>query len=67
MLKKHKRNLSTFDRRDAVIDLAEDGDLSWEDIARAALEYMSPAQVADLAHSEGWLDDETTEDSDSWG
>ena len=32
-----------------LIDLAEEGFLSWETIARAALNYMSEDEVADMA------------------
>ena len=44
-----------------VLELAEDGLLSWEVIARAALNYMSEDEVNDLAKSEcffEWYDEE---------
>jgi len=44
-----------------LIDLAEQGVISWESIATACLRYMSEANVADMAHSEGFIE-ETDED-----
>ena len=41
-----------------VIDLAEEGVLSWEAIARAALDYMSEDEVADMAQCNEFIDDE---------
>ena len=41
-----------------VIELAEAGVLSWETIARAALDYMSEDEVADMAQCNGFIDDE---------
>lgn len=38
-----------------VIDLAEDGALSWEAIARECLARMSEDEVADMGHELGWL------------
>lgn len=35
-----------------LIDLAEQGVLDWEDIARRALDYMSEDDVQELAESE---------------
>lgn len=43
-----------------LIDLAEQGVLDWEDIARRALDYMSEDEVQDLAESE--FDIEAEED-----
>ena len=39
-----------------VIELAENGTLSWETIAREALQYMSEDDVADMANSCDWLE-----------
>lgn len=39
-----------------VLELAEQGVLDWETIAREALQYMSEDDVADMASSCGWLD-----------
>lgn len=41
-----------------VIDLAAAGVLSWEAIARAALDYMSEDEVADMAQCNEFIDDE---------
>ena len=41
-----------------VIDLAKEGVLSWEAIARAALDYMSEDEVADMAQCNEFIDDE---------
>jgi hypothetical protein len=41
-----------------VLDLAEQGVLSWEQIARDALNYMSESQVADMAESNGYVETE---------
>ena len=40
-----------------VIELAEQGVLLWEQIARDCLNYMSESEVADMAHSNGYLED----------
>ena len=41
-----------------VIEMAEAGVLSWETIARAALQYMSEDEVADMAQCNEFIDDE---------
>lgn len=41
-----------------VIELAEEGIITWESIAMAALCYMSEYDVADMAHDNEWLADE---------
>ena len=41
-----------------LIDLAEEGVLSWEAIARAALNYMSEDEVADMARCNEFIEDE---------
>ena len=48
-----------------VIDLAEDGALSWEAIARECLTRMSEDDVADMGHELGWLDDDEEEVEDN--
>ena len=45
-----------------VIDLAEEGVLSWETIARAALDYMSEDEVADMARCNDFIEDEEEDD-----
>lgn len=46
-----------------LIELAEQGVVSWESIALSCLRYMSEADVQDMGESEGFLDSED-EDSD---
>lgn len=45
-----KKTTRTF--TDGLIELAEDGVLDWEDIARRALDYMGEDEVQDLAETE---------------
>jgi len=47
-----------------VIELAEEGVLSWEQIAMSCLSYMSEAEVRDMAECEGFIDDEEGEDDE---
>lgn len=46
-----------------VLEMAENGELSWEVLARAALGYMSEDEVHHLAENEGFIewDDEDEE------
>jgi hypothetical protein len=46
-----------------VLEMAENGELSWEVLARSALGYMSEDEVHHLAESEGFIewDDEDEE------
>ena len=46
-----------------VIDLAEEGVLSWEAIARAALNYMSEDDVKDMAEYNEFIEDEFEDNS----
>lgn len=42
-----------------LIDMAQAGTIEWEDIARAAMAYMSEKQVADMARvNEFFVDDQ---------
>jgi len=41
-----------------IIELAENGSLDWETIARECLQEMSEDDVADMANTCEWLDDE---------
>ena len=50
-----------------VIKLAENGILDWETIARECLQNMSEDDVADMASTCEWLDDEDDEDDDFVG
>lgn len=47
-----------------IIDLVEDGVLSWESLARECLARMSEDEAADMGHELGWLDDEEEDDGD---
>ena len=40
-----------------VLELAEEGVLLWEQIARDCLNYMSEADVKDMAEGNGYFDD----------
>jgi hypothetical protein len=44
-----------------LLDLADDGVLSWESIAVACLLYMSESAVADMAGDNYFIDDENDE------
>ena len=48
-----------------LIELADDGVVSWESIARSAMMYMSEADVQDMAECEGYIDPEE-EDEEEW-
>jgi len=39
-----------------VIDMADQGVLSWEQIARDCMNYMSESDVADMADSNGYFE-----------
>lgn len=41
-----------------IIELAENGVLSWETIARECLQEMSEDDVADMANTCEWLDED---------
>lgn len=47
-----------------VIARADEGILSWEQIARAALDYMSEDDVEDMARSNELVEDPDEEDED---
>lgn len=47
-----------------VIEMAEEGVLSWEAIARAALDYMSEDEVADMAQCNEFIDDESEDEEE---
>ena len=46
-----------------IIEMAEEGIIGWEDIARAALNHMSEDKVRDMAYDNMFLEDED-EDED---
>lgn len=41
-----------------LIDMADDGAISWESVALACLNYMSESDVADMARSELDIDED---------
>ena len=41
-----------------LIDMAENGLISWEDIARSCIWYMSEDDVRDMAEYNEWIDEE---------
>lgn len=45
-----------------LVAQAEEGVLSWESIGRAALNYMSEKDIADMASCEELLQEEESED-----
>ena len=45
-----------------LIELAENGVITWEAIALAALRYMSEDDIADMAHDYGWEEEEEEEE-----
>ncbi len=47
-----------------LLDLADDGVLSWESIAVACLLYMSESAVADMAGDNYFIDDDTDSEND---
>ena len=51
-----------------VIELAEEGVLTWEAIARECLSCMSESEVDDMATRCDWIstDDDDGNDDDSW-
>ena len=47
-----------------LIEMAENGDISWETIARECLQYMSEDEVRDMAESNDWINSEDDEEDD---
>ena len=45
-----------------LYDLVDEGVLTWEQIGKAALGYMSEYDVADMAETEGFVEPEEEED-----
>lgn len=48
-----------------LIDLVDEGLLTWEQIARECLSYMSERDVADMASSGELIDDDIDDDSEA--
>lgn len=51
-----------------VLDAADEGVLTWEQIATAALKYMSEDEVADMAHVNEFFayEDEEDDEDEEW-
>lgn len=47
-----------------LIELAEQGVMTWDAIACACLRYMSEADVADMAYREGFIEEEDDTDNE---
>ena len=45
-----------------LIEMAENGGISWETIARECLQYMSEDEVRDMAESNDWINSEDEDD-----
>ena len=45
-----------------IIEMAEDGIFSWEQIAKSCLSYMSEDEVREMGEHEGFLFEEEDED-----
>lgn len=50
-----------------LIDLVDEGVLTWDMIARACLSYMSESDVADMADYNYLIDDENDDDENEAG
>lgn len=47
-----------------LIELAEDGIINWEAITRAALQYMSEDEVADMAQCNEFIEEDEDEEDE---
>ena len=47
-----------------LIEMAENGMISWDTIARECLQYMSEDEVRDMAESNDWIDPEDDEEDE---
>ena len=47
-----------------LIEMAENGMISWDTIARECLQYMSEDEVRDMAEYNDWIDPEDDEEDD---
>jgi hypothetical protein len=45
-----------------LYDLVDEGVLTWEQIGKAALSYMSESSVADMAETEGFVEEYDEDD-----
>lgn len=61
-------NPNTRTTTNEILTLAEDGTISWEELAKACLNYMSEDDVEDMAERNDWniwLEDEEDEEDDT--
>jgi hypothetical protein len=56
--------MNTRQNTNKLIGLAEDGAISWEDIAREALSYMSESEVSDMTAFADLFDEEGEEETE---
>lgn len=47
-----------------LIEMAENGMISWDTIARECLQYMSEDEVRDMAEYNDWIDPEDDEEDE---
>ena len=47
-----------------LIEMAENGMIEWETVARECLQYMSEDEVRDMAESNFWIDSEDDEEDE---
>jgi hypothetical protein len=55
--------MTTYDRIIIAIDTNR---LTWEQVAEAALTYLTDAELAHMAIGEEWFINESDEDEDKW-
>ena len=48
-----------------ILEMIDDGLLSYESVANACLSYMSEDDVADMAHCNEFIEEEETEEQDA--
>lgn len=58
------RETMTREMTSKLIDMADEGVISWESVAMACLNYMSEADVADMARCEFDMTDDNDEADD---
>lgn len=58
------RETMTREMTSKLIDMADEGVISWESVAMACLNYMSEADVADMARCEFDMTDDDDEADD---
>lgn len=58
------RETMTREMTSKLIDMADEGVISWESVAMACLNYMSEADVADMARCEFDMTDDSDDETD---